>query len=125
VGIDAAGGDNVENLSLACGWCNRAKSAGISVYDVEGRPRNAGPNGFGLTSLPQPFWVVRQLSLVRGCEHPGGCDRHAENAPMTLAPGMVGGAVNPHNIITTCLEHDPIRAIRLQPTSEVRTLWGR
>lgn len=121
----ALGGDNVENLALACGWCNRAKSAATSIYDVEGRPRPSGRNAIGLSSLPQPFWVVRQLGTVRTCEYSEGCDHHAGNSPLTVAPATVGGAVNPQNLITTCLEHDPLRSLRFQPADVVRVLWGK
>lgn len=121
----ALGGENEDNLALACGWCNRSKRAAVSIYEVEGRPRTAGPNRIGLFSLPQPFWIVRQLAVVQHCEHVGGCDRNASNAPMTVSPRLLGGSVNPQNLITTCFEHDPLRAIRLQTRNDVKTLWSK
>lgn len=121
----ALGGENEDNLALACGWCNRSKRAAVSVYEVEGRPRTAGLNRIKLFSLPQPFWVVRQLAVVRQCEHVDGCDRNALNAAMTVSPTMPGGSVNPQNLITTCFEHDPLRDVRLQTANDVRALWSK
>lgn len=117
------GGKGQDNLKLACGWCNRTKSANMSIYEVEGQPRLAGPNSLGLTSLPQPFWIVRLLALVRTCEHPDGCDRSVENTEMTVAPIWEGGALNPANLRVTCYKHDPIKNKRLQPPSKIKKIW--
>lgn len=121
----ALGGSDTENLALACGWCNRSKSQWTSIYDVEGRPRLPAANTLGLTSLPQPFWVVRQLGVVKRCEHLGGCDRNVTNAAMTVGPAVASGALNPENLVTTCSEHDPLRMIRLQAADAVRALWRK
>lgn len=120
------GGREEENLELACGWCNRYKSAFLSTYDVEGRPRMAGPNALGIHSLPQPFWVIRLLALGRRCEHPDGCDRTVENAELTVVKSIEGGACNPPNLRITCYEHehDPLRLDRFQPPSVARSIWG-
>jgi 5-methylcytosine-specific restriction endonuclease McrA len=120
----ALGGGDDDNLALACGWCNRHKSARRSIYDVEGRPKRAGSNVLGLTSLPQPFWTVRHIATTRRCEHPEGCDRTTDNASLTVAPVNVLGALNPMNIRVTCSEHDSMRSIRLQPSPIVREVWS-
>lgn len=121
----ALGGGEEDNLALACGWCNRHKSAATSIYDVEGRPRPAGPNRIGVASLPQPFWTVRQLGVTGRCEHVDGCPRNVANSAMTVAPATAGGAFNPQNLVTTCLEHDPLRINRMQPLADVRKLWSK
>ena len=118
------GGENDDNLQLACGWCNKSKSALISLYDVEGRPRVAAENALGLGSLPHPFWTVRLLAVERRCEHPDGCDRSADNSEVTVAPISKGGAMNPANLRVTCYEHDPMLNDRLQPSRIVRAIWG-
>lgn len=118
------GGEDKDNLELACGWCNRSKSANMSIYEVEGQPRSAGPNVLGFGSLPQPFWIVRLLALIRTCEHPDGCDRSVENAEMTVVPIRAGGALNPTNLRVTCYDHDPLGSNRLLPPSAVRKIWG-
>ncbi len=118
------GGVNEGNIKLACGWCNRNKSAYTSIYDVEGQPRAASSNPLEIVSLPQPFWVVRLLALVRTCEHPGGCDRSVKNAEMTVVPIREGGALNPTNMRVICYDHDPFGSKRLQPSSLVKSLWN-
>jgi hypothetical protein len=119
------GGGDGENLRLACGWCNRYKSNLGSVYDAQGRIRTAGPNGFGLTSLPQPYWVIRLLAMVGHCEHIGGCTRTIANSLLTVTPDVPRGSLNPTNLRVTCLEHDPLGAARFQPVEQVRLLWSK
>lgn len=125
VPVAHGGTEEEDNLALACGWCNRHKSAWLSIYDVEGRPRLAGANTLGITSLPQPFWSIRHIATIRECEHPGGCGRNSTTSAMTIAPSTRGGALNPTNLRVTCHEHDPIRGIRLQPAGIVRSIWGK
>lgn len=117
------GGD--KDLKLACGWCNRHKSANMSIYDVAGQPRIAGANTLGIISLPQPFWIVRLLALGRKCEHPDGCNKSVENAEMTIVAIRDGGALNPINLRITCYEHDPMGNKRLQPLKIVDKLWSQ
>ena len=118
------GGGDEENLELACGWCNRHKSAYLSIYDVEGQPRTAKSNTLSIHTLPQPFWIVRLLALRRNCEHPQGCAHSVENAELTIVTTRTGGAINPANLRVTCYEHDPLRLKRLQVPSVVRGMWG-
>jgi hypothetical protein len=118
------GGGESDNLELACGWCNRNKSAHMSIYDVEGQPRTAGVNALGIFTLPQPFWSVRLLALRRFCEHPDGCDKSVEGDEMTVVGIRKGGALNPSNIRITCYEHDPMGKDRLQPPSLVKKVWN-
>lgn len=121
------GGDEMENLALACGWCNRHKSSYSSIYDVEGRPRTGGSSFVGsvrVGSLPQPFWTVRLLATVRNCQHPGGCGYSADNSAVTVAPVQENGAMNPMNLRVTCYEHDPYKSLRYQPYEAVRRLWN-
>jgi len=117
------GGSGDDNLRLACGWCNRYKSSFLSLYDVDGTPRPAGPNAIGVSSLPQPFWTVRTLAGLRVCEHPYGCASSVDFKEMTVAPINSCGALNPANLRVTCYEHDPLRPQRLQPEAQVRALW--
>jgi 5-methylcytosine-specific restriction endonuclease McrA len=118
------GGMDDDNLRLACGWCNRNKGAYTSIYGVEGQPRIAGPNELGITSLPQLFWIVRLLALVRKCEHPNGCDRTVENTEMTIVPINNYGALNPTNLRVVCCDHDTLGSKRLQPVRVVEALWS-
>lgn len=118
------GGSDEMNLELACGWCNKHKSAFISIYDVEGSPRVATHNKYGLSTLPHPFWIIRLLALRRQCEHPDGCDRSVDTDEMTIVAINKEGALNPSNLRITCYEHDPIQKDRRQPPAVVKKLWG-
>jgi len=118
------GGDDVENLALACGWCNRHKSSYSSIYDVEGRPRTPGSKSMQVSSLPQPFWTVRVLATVRNCQHPGGCTYSADNSAVTVAPVCENGTMNPMNLRVTCYQHDPYKSLRYHPYRAVREIWN-
>ena len=118
------GSDEVENLALACGWCNRHKSSYSSIYDVEGRPRTPRSSSVRANSLPQPFWTVRLLATVRNCQHPDGCTYSADNSAVTVAPVCENGAMNPMNLSVTCYEHDPYKLFRYQPYRDVREVWN-
>ena len=121
------GSDATDNLALACGWCNRHKGPRESVYDANGRPREPYHRPLGSASLPrslpQPFWTVRILATVRVCQHPGGCDRSANNAEVTVAPIHKYGAMNPANLRVTCHEHHPYPEWRLVPRKTVEMCW--
>jgi hypothetical protein len=119
------GGKEEDNLQLACGWCNRQKSALQSIYQVESGPIKAGPNSLGFSTLPRRFWVVRLLALNNTCEHPEGCTASSRTHEMTVSPRNRYGALNPNNLMVTCLTHDPLGPDRLQPINAVTTLWSK
>jgi hypothetical protein len=118
------GGNNADNLKLACGWCNRNKGARMSIYDAEGQPRIPGINSLKISTLPQPFWSVRLLALSNGCEHPNGCKSSTFNAELTVVSTNQSGAMNPTNLRVTCYDHDPIKSMRLQSPKLVKNIWG-
>ena len=117
------GGSDEDNLALACGWCNRHKQSYGSIYDVVGRPKKAGKNSFGATSLPQPFWTVRLMATIRRCEHPNGCSESADTTEITVAPRDCTGSLNPVNLCVTCKNHDPYKVRRLQSCERARRTW--
>jgi hypothetical protein len=119
------GGKEEDNLQLACGWCNRQKSALQSIYQVESGPIKAGPNSIGFSTLPRRFWVVRLLALNTVCEHPEGCTASSRTHEMTISPRNRYGALNPNNLMVTCQEHDPLGLDRLQSRDAVSTLWSK
>lgn len=118
------GGGDDENLRLACGWCNRHKSARLSIYEVGSQALKAQKNSIGIHTLPQPFWVVRLIALSTGCEHPEGCSTSVSQTELTVTSNRQSGSLNPMNIRVTCLHHDPMKSIRLQPVSVVNDIWG-
>lgn len=119
------GGSEIDNLKLSCGWCNLHKYSYMSIYDVNGQPRLAGPNNLGLTTLPQPFWVVRLLAVEKACEHKDGCRKTTKDTEMTIEPIRKLGALNPSNLRVICYEHDSCKKYRLQPRKEVEKIWKK
>ena len=107
------GGNEEDNLRLACGWCNSHKSDHISLYDVAIKPRIVDHPKLGKRSLPHPFWIVRLLSVRRHCEYKDGCDKTVDNAQLTVVHKHPEGAMNPTNLRIICSEHDPIGSSRL------------
>jgi 5-methylcytosine-specific restriction endonuclease McrA len=106
------GGNDEDNLRLACGWCNSHKSDRVSLYSVSTKPRILLHPKLGKQSIPHPFWVVRLLSVRRRCEYEGGCDKSVDCEPLTVLPRHPEGAMNPTNIRATCLEHDSLGSNR-------------
>jgi hypothetical protein len=118
------GGDAVDNLRLACGWCNRHKAARSVIYDAPGSCRRVYHPKRGRLSVPQPFWTVRALALVGRCEHLGGCDSRSSNSELTVAPRFLGGAPNPANLMVVCSAHDPLSETRLVSAKDLGKLRG-
>jgi 5-methylcytosine-specific restriction endonuclease McrA len=100
------GGDDPNNLRIACGWCNSHKSDHLSIYDVAAKPSVIQHPRLGRMSIPHPFWSIRLLSLHRRCEYEGGCDKTVENAELTVTSRHKEGSMNPVNLRVTCLDHD-------------------
>jgi hypothetical protein len=100
------GDENIDNLRIACGWCNAYKSDRLSIYDVAAKPPVISHPKLGRVTVPHPFWTVRLLSLHRQCEYEGGCDKTVENSELTVTSKHKEGALNPVNLRVTCLEHD-------------------
>ena len=113
------GGGEDDNLGLACGLCNRHKSARTSIYESRGVPRTCIDGNIQFRTLPQPFWTVRLLALRRRREHLDGCSATCENAELTVAPISMHGAFTPTNLRVTCSNHVPLKHQRLLPRREV------
>lgn len=119
----AQGGGEVDNLALACGWCNMKKSSNRWLYDVNSQPFPGKLGKFKGVNLPQPFWTVRLMGVIRKCQHTGGCDLSADNSEITVAPMVETAVFNPLNLQVTCLEHDTYSA-RYQTRKEAVKAWG-
>ena len=76
-------------------------------------------------SVPEPFWTIRVLGVIRRCEHRDGCDRSVDDSPLTVYSAFEGGAMNPVNLLVTCREHDPYGGQRRQPRSVAARVWRR
>lgn len=119
-----AGGDDDDNLALACGFCNRYKSGDTSIYDVPGHTREPGKMIGSVYSLPQLFWVIRLLALVGHCEYAEGCNKTKSNSELTVSPICLNGSLNPSNLEVTCYHHDKLQDERLMRRRDVSQLWG-
>ena len=105
--VAAGGADDLDNLRLACGWCNRAKWFLDHLYSVPAwRPSIVRHPRLGLVSAPRPLWVVRIVSAVGRCEHPN-CSARLSSNELFVAPRRLGGALTPTNIGVWCADHDP------------------
>lgn len=121
----ASGGRGIENLKLACGWCNRHKGAKTLLYDAAFRaPRTPYQlGGQRMYELPHPFWTIRILAIRRKCEYEQGCNAHADTHEMFIAPASCLGSPNPSNLQVFCGEHDPYRLSRFLNRDEVEKIW--
>ncbi|EPB6481579.1 MULTISPECIES: HNH endonuclease [Pseudomonas] len=121
----AGGGGGLENLALACGWCNKSKGARTSLYDADARaPRASYVLGnIRWHELPHPFWTVRLMATRMRCEHSSGCDRNIKNSELFIAPSDHRGAPNPSNLHIYCAEHDPYHLSRFFPREEAARIW--
>lgn len=111
----ALGGREGENLRLACGWCNAAKSSHIAIYDVSGVGDRFDHPRLGRLTAPRAFWVVRTLALFGRCEWsgPGGCSRTTRNTELTIEAWNPPGALTPNNLRVVCAEHHRLGPDRL------------
>ena len=115
----SGGGDNDDNLRLACGWCNRTKSNHTNLYDVGSNTYRFKHPKLGVLDLPQPFWVVRVLAITKECQHHDApaCKATTQNAQLYIAP-LQEGAMTPPNLSCFCANHDPWRNHRFILKSE-------
>jgi hypothetical protein len=110
VPVADGGKEDLGNLKLSCGWCNKSKSDLKSLYSAN-TSHLTKSIGKKLLSAPQPFWIVRIMSLKRCCSVPD-CSRDLSNAQLFVAPKNGRGAMNPLNIKIVCEDHDPIQTMR-------------
>lgn len=105
-----SGGDNAENLRLACGWCNRMKSNHTNLYDVGSQTSTFRHPTLGVLDLAQNFWVVRVLAISKSCQHIPSppCTASTATDQMYIAP-VYDGAMTPPNMACYCKIHDPLR----------------
>lgn len=104
--VAAGGADQLDNLRLACGWCNRAKSFFDHLYAVPAwRTGTVHHPRLGVISVPHALWVVRFVSSIGGCEHIG-CSARVASHELFVAPRRPTGALTPTNIAVWCSEHD-------------------
>lgn len=120
------GGRGRENLALACRWCNRHKSARVSIYDAPTASARAliRIGSHQLFELPEPYWMVRMLGMHRKCQHREGCHAHVGNSEIFVSLRDWTGSPNPTNLRFHCAAHDPIANDRFIRREDAARLWG-
>jgi hypothetical protein len=111
------GGSGGDNLVLACGWCNKNKSSRMSLYDVTSEALAYIHPRLGRVSVPQPFWVIRLISMKRRCEHTGGCNNDIDNSELTVVPIIADGSANMMNLRVVCPDHEGLGSNRFVHSS--------
>jgi 5-methylcytosine-specific restriction endonuclease McrA len=110
----AAGGSNeLSNMRIACGWCNRGKSSLRLLFEATKSMRAIDHPGLGAVSIPAAFWSIRVRSVRRRCEYPDGCAARLSNTELVVGPWHREGAMVPGNLAVFCETHDPLRDHRL------------
>lgn len=108
VPVVEGGTTDEDNLRLACGWCNIAKSSLWSFYDAKAWSAGAiNHPSLGHITVPQPFWVMRIVATRARCEAPDGCPARLETDELFVAPRSKRGALTPTNLMVVCRKHDP------------------
>ena len=117
--VARGGVDEFSNLRLACGWCNRKKGAGESIYGPGERPKKFLHPRLGRVSTPHGFWVVRLMVLAQKCQIDPYCSKKSTNSQLYVAPKGEYGAPSPMGLVVCCRDHDPIRSVRFVPRGTV------
>ena len=109
------------NLRIACGWCNRQKAHGETIYGTDDRPQRFDHPRLGPVGVPQSFWVVRVLALSGRCEIDAECTNGNLNSQLYVATETLGAGVSPSALVVCCRDHDPMRDSRFVPRLAVST----
>lgn len=104
------GADTLENLRLACAFCNHTKSDVITMFDRTGYGRVIIHPQVGPVRAPHPSWAVRLLALSGSCI---ACGRDSRSGKLVVAPAVMSRNLNPMNLRVYCELHDPISDLRL------------
>lgn len=104
VPVSRGGSDEVDNLRLACGWCNVSKSASEMVLSIGERRESVFFEGESFL-IPRRSWVVNIVSRIGRCQE-SGCKSSLENAELFVAPKQAVGDANPLNLRVVCCDHD-------------------
>jgi hypothetical protein len=96
--------DDLDNIDLSCGFCNKHKWKFLSIYDANRGLRSFQHPNLGLVSIPQPYWVIRILALAEKCSTEG-CT--AKKSKQQLYIDLVNplGSASPTNLKVVCRKH--------------------
>ena len=117
----AGGGNDLDNLRLACGYCNSIKRESLDIY---ARTVFASPFDharLGMIYPPNPYWVCRLLAVDGRCAE---CEFSRVDGPLRAAPQPFSRYVNPVNLALFCAEHDPLSSERMVSSEQFRRTRG-
>lgn len=108
------GATDIDNLRLACGWCNIVKSRYCAIYDAKSWSVGVVSHPIlGHVSVPQPLWLLRLVAIRGRCEERSSCQARLADHELFVAPRSPKGALTPTNLMVVCQDHDPWRHQRL------------
>lgn len=110
--LNDGGSNSLENLALACNYCNGMKNDALTIFDRGRYPQMIEHPDLGAVFRPNPFWVLRLLALRKRCHVCGTSSQEARLLP-SAEPGI--RFFNPANLQVVCEDHDDMRAFRLVP----------
>jgi|GEM_PF-2200782 len=103
--------DDLDNLDLSCGYCNRYKWKFLSLYDVNKGLRTFSHPSLGNVSIPQPYWIIRILALADKCSH-SGCTVKKTKQQLYIDLVNPLGSASPTNLKAVCRKHISLAGFR-------------
>ena len=119
--LAAGGTDELSNLHLACGWCNRGKSSLRLLFEAAKSARVIQHPSLGAITVPASFWAIRVRAARRMCEYAIGCQKTLSTSELVVGPWRSEGAMVPGNLGVFCSKHDPLRQHRIVSARFLRT----
>ncbi|MCR9908578.1 HNH endonuclease [Vibrio campbellii] len=112
--------DDLSNIALSCGFCNRHKWKFISLYDVNRSLRGYVHPRLGVVSIPQPYWSIRLLALSERCSEPG-CTAKKSSTRLYIDKVNPIGSMTPTNMKVVCKRHRSNSGDRVVPSSDYKS----
>lgn len=107
--VAAGGGNDIDNLRLSCGFCNRTKSDSLDIYARAPRKLVITHPTYGELRAPHPYWICRMLAVDGRCSE---CSSDSRKVILRAAPSRPAKFVNPSNLQLFCDQHDPYSEVR-------------
>lgn len=103
--LSRGGHHGIDNFRLCCGFCNLAKSDGISIFESrDARVRVDHPE-LGPQFTPRPFWVARMFAINGACSV---CERRVSDTELRASAFNGAQTLNPLTLRVYCTDHDPL-----------------
>lgn len=103
--LSRGGSHGIENFRISCGFCNRAKSDGVSIFESRDARFHVDHPELGPQFSPRPFWVARIFAINGACSI---CEKKVSETELRAAPLKGAQTLNPLTLRVFCPDHDPI-----------------